>query len=234
MSIAVGYVRVSTNEQASEGVSIEAQKKSIQKFCELEDLELVKVYVDPGVSASKPLFERPGGAEMRAYLVQTPGTRVVALKLDRLFRSARDCLHTVEVLQGDLEADLATVRDRIDTTSAMGRFFLTLLAALAEMELGIIRERTQYAMDHLKAEGKRAGEIPYGYRVWAGDGATLEEDPKEQAIIERILALRASGLSLRNVADALNGQGILPRKKGARWSKDTVHRILRREARNEG
>lgn len=225
---AVGYIRVSTFEQASEGVSIDAQRKSIERYCELHEFDLVDVFVDPGVSASKPLFERPEGARLQTMLAGDDcPDKLVALKLDRLFRNAQDCLETVDFLRSR-DVSLASVREQIDTSSAMGRFFLTIMAAMAEMELATIRERTQYAMDHLKAEGKRAGTIPYGYRLDI-DGKTLRECGEEQAIIARILELHHTGMSYRALADWLNAKSIVPRREGGKWHHTAIYRLVQRE-----
>jgi DNA invertase Pin-like site-specific DNA recombinase len=222
---AVGYIRVSTFEQASEGVSIDAQRKSIQRYCDLHDFELVEIYIDPGVSASKPLFERPEGARMQQMLDTDPPAKLVALKLDRLFRNAQDCLSTVDYLRSRGIA-LASVREQIDTSSAMGRFFLTIMAAMAEMELATIRERTQYAMDHLKAEGKRAGTIPYGYKLDI-DGESLVECKEERRVIDRILEMRADGMSYRAITDWLNAKGIHPKR--GKWHHSVLWELVQRE-----
>jgi DNA invertase Pin-like site-specific DNA recombinase len=229
MSKAVGYIRVSTFEQASEGVSIAAQEKSIRRYCELHDFTLAEVIVDPGVSASTPLFKRPGGEQLKALLDgEDKPEKLVALKLDRLFRNAQDCLETVDYLRRR-DVSLASVREQIDTSSAMGRFFLTIMAAMAEMELATIRERTQYAMDHLKAEGKRAGTIPYGYKLDI-DGQSLVECKHEQAIIARIYELRDTGMSYRAIADWLNAKNIAPRREGGKWHHNAIFRLVKQRA----
>jgi DNA invertase Pin-like site-specific DNA recombinase len=233
---AVGYIRVSTQEQAQEGVSVDAQRIALERYCELEELDLVTVYEDPGVSASKPLWERPSGKEMRARLEPGDINIVVAYKLDRLFRSARDCLATVEDLK-DLGADFATVRDKIDTSSAQGRFFLTIQAAMAEMELNQIRERTQFAMDHLKAQGKRAGQLPFGWDL-GPDGETLVESEEEQVTLAKIFELRESGLSYQATADWLNAHNVPTKNRDRKpkqvspvagktqWHKTSVARMI--------
>src|SRR5687768_2282197 len=92
--LAVGYVRVSTEEQAREGVSLEAQEAKLHAYCALQGLELVRIYRDEGISAGKPLASRPEGGALLAELARTGARHVIALKLDRLFRDAVDCLRT--------------------------------------------------------------------------------------------------------------------------------------------
>lgn len=226
---AIGYVRVSTNEQAQEGVSVAAQRKAIEGYCELHKLELVEIFEDAGVSAGKALWTRPAGSKLHKALVECQPEKLVALKLDRLFRNAQDCLKTVEELQAH-HIDLASVREQIDTSSAMGRFFLTIMAAMAEMELATIRERTQMAMNHLKSEGKRAGQIPFGWKLWEGDGQTLEKCSKEQAVIRQILALRSEGLSWRGITDWLNARDVPAKRDNCRWHPTAVRRLYLRES----
>ena len=92
MTRAVAYIRVSTEEQARGGVSLEAQEEKVRAYCTLAGLELVRIYREEGVSASKPLATRPEGATMIAALKKREAEHVVALKLDRLFRDAVDAL----------------------------------------------------------------------------------------------------------------------------------------------
>src|SRR5262245_57091471 len=91
-SRAVAYVRVSTEEQAREGVSLDAQEARLRAYCAAAGLELVTLVREEGVSGSIPLAERPGGAELLRHLAEQNVAHVLALKLDRLFRDAADCL----------------------------------------------------------------------------------------------------------------------------------------------
>ena len=103
----------------------------------------------------------------------------------------------------------------------MGKFFFTLTAALAEMERGLIGERTKTALARKKERGEVYGEIPYGFdRV---DGA-LVANKKEQVIIAMVKKLRGEGMSYQGIADHLNGRGI-PTKKGFEWTRAQVNRL---------
>jgi len=113
----------------------------------------------------------------------------------------------------------------VDTSSAMGRFFLTTVAGAAEMERNPIRERTAVAMAHKAARREYTGEqVPYGWTLDAG-GVHLVADEAEQAIIAAAKTLRAQGLSLRKVGDALAADGMLPRT-GGEWHAKTVRDLL--------
>jgi len=206
--LCIGYIRVSTDEQAVEGVSLDAQRAKLEAYATLRGLELVEVIVDAGVSAGKPLESRKGGAELLRALRRRKGAprAVVALKLDRLFRNAG--------------VDLGG--STLDTSSAMGRFFLTVMAGAAELERNLTRERTADALAHKKARGERVGQVPFGYQA---DGAELIEDPGEQKTIAAIVELHRHGLSLRAIVDELNDTPEL-KPRGKRWHLTTIRRIL--------
>lgn len=223
---AIAYIRVSTVEQATEGVSLKAQRKLIRDYARFRKLKIVEVIVDAGISAGKPLQERDGGKNL-FELAETDHVRaVIAYKLDRLFRDAADCL-TVTKRWDELDVDLHLVDlggQPVDTSTAMGRFFLTIMAGVAEMERNMIRERTKAALAHLKAEGKRTGSIPYGSML-APDNKTLLKEPDEQKVIRLARRLRKQGKSFRKVAKALAEKGHRSRT-GAVFHPQQISRML--------
>lgn len=226
MEQAIAYVRVSTNEQAEEGISIEAQLQVIRDYARFRKLELVQELIDPGVSASKPLRERRGGGELFDLAQQDHIKAIIAYKLDRLFRDAADCL-TVTKQWDELGVDLHLVDlggQPIDTSTAMGRFFLTVMAGVAEMERNLIRERTKAAMGHLATTGKRVGGLPYGFTLGA-DGKTLVEEASEQEVIALAHQWRNQGHSLRRIAQELSKLGLTSRT-GLAFHPQQVRRML--------
>jgi len=227
--LAVAYVRVSTEEQASEGVSLDAQEAALRAYCTMRGLTLVELVTDAGVSAGKPLARREGGRCVLDLVKRGEVGAVVAWKLDRLFRDCADCL-TVTGRWDKAGVALHLVDmggQAIDTSTAMGRFFLTVMAGAAEMERNLVRERTSAGMAHKKAKGERVGTVPFGYRL-AGDGVALEENPSEQEVIARVAALRREGLTLQAITDRLNADGTPAR--GKRWHLTTVARLAKRAA----
>ena len=221
----VGYARVSTEEQAQEGVSLDAQAARLRAYCVLRGLELVRVFEDRGVSGGKPLDDRPAGKALLAEVAAGRVESVVAVKLDRLFRNATDCL-TVADMWSKRNVALHLVDmggQAVDTGSAVGRFFFLMLAGVAEMERNLGRERTKAALHHRAALGQRIGTIPLGFR--SVDGMLVIDD-EERAGLETLVALRDSGASIRSVAMLMNEQGI--KSRGRRWHPTTVARILRR------
>ena len=211
---AICYIRVSTDEQAATGHSLESQEAACRAYCALRGFHVAAVVVDAGVSGGTPLASRPGGAQALTELARRNGPRhVVCVKLDRAFRSAADCLAvTGEWDRRGVSLHLTDLGGQaVDTSSAMGRFMLTVLAGAAELEKNLIGERTAAAMATMKAAGKyTGGYVPFG-RMVAVDGVTLTECPAEQATIAAARRLRGQGLSLRKVAAELAAQGMTNR-----------------------
>lgn len=219
---AIGYVRVSTEEQSREGVSLQMQIDKIKAYCVSYDLELAAIYGDPGISA-KTIEKRPG---LRAVLSMVDNQRidgVVAYKLDRLCRNTIDALELARQLDKKGVA-LHSITEKLDTQSALGRFFFTLTASLAEMERGLISERTKAALAQKRMNGqKTGGDVPYGFT--ADENGKLICNEREQRIVSRINALKADGYSIRRIVTALEVEGFRTRK-GTPFSKTQVERIL--------
>lgn len=224
--MAVLYARVSTQEQARTGMSLDAQVSAMRAYCAMRGLEVTHVVLDPAVSAAKELRLRPGGARVVNLVAGDDVGHVVAFKLDRLFRNCRDCL-AVTATWDKLGTSLHLVDlggQSIDTSSAIGRFFLTVIAGAAEFERNLIAERTTAALAHRRAVGRRVGQIPYGYRL-ASDGYSLTPDADEQKALSTIRRLRREGMALRRIVDILNEGDAEPR--GTKWHMTTVARLAR-------
>ena len=226
---AVVYCRVSTDEQATEGVSLDAQEATLRAYCTLRSLDVAAVVLDAGVSGGKPLAARTGGRRVLDLVESGEVGSVVAYKLDRLFRDACDCLAvTAQWDRQEVALHLVDLGGQsIDTSTAMGRFMLTVLAGAAEMERNQIRERTTAALAHKASKGERVGQVPFGYHV-AADGVHLECDDAEHRVVEIVRALNAEGLSIRAIAARLTADEVPAR--GKRWHPTTVARLLAREA----
>jgi len=131
---AVLYLRVSTQEQAREGISLAAQEAKLRAYCALRGLRIVEVVTDAGVSGGKPMHSREGGSRILDLVKRSAVAHVIAYKLDRLFRDCADCL-TVTAAWDKKAIALHLVDlggQTLDTSSAMGRFFLTVMARAAE------------------------------------------------------------------------------------------------------
>ncbi len=129
-------------------------------------------------------------------------------KLDRLSCSVLDTLQLIESFKSTGVA-FHSVNEKIDTTTATGKFFLTIITGLAEMERGLISERTSDALQMKKRNHERAGQIPYGWSL-AEDGNTLIEDGEETKAIELIKEQKAKEFSLRAICSEFSAKGYRP------------------------
>jgi len=189
-----GYTRVSTEEQVK-GVSLDAQAENIRRYCELYGLHLAEVLIDEGISGKS--MDRPAMQELMARVEQGEVEAVVFYKLDRVGRNTVDILNFAEALK-KANVALHSVTERIDTTSAHGEFFFTLLAALATMERKQISERTKAALAHKQDRGEWIGRPPAGYYTAKGKLIALEPD-----ITGKAKRLRREGKSFRAIAERL-------------------------------
>lgn len=223
MKQAIGYIRVSTEKQASEGVSLEAQQARIASWCQTNGYELVKVCVDAGISG-KRMENRP--ALLKALASLGKGMALVSYSLSRLARSTK---HLIEIseLVAKKKADLVSLSEKIDTTTAMGEMMFTLMAGMAQLERRMIAERTSIALQHKKATGQKyTNQAPYGFEAIEGRLVQVEQ---EAQVVAEIQAARTGGNTLQAIADNLNCRGI-PTKTGKSWAPATVHLLLKRTA----
>jgi len=224
----VGYIRVSTEEQAKEGLSLDAQKIKIQKYASLWNSNLVEIVADPGISAGKPLEERKGGKRVLDLVDEKKVDGVIALKLDRLFRNASDCLNVVEKWDRDsISLHLIEMgQQAVNTAGPMGKFFITIMAGVAELERNQIRERTAMVMQHMKEQGLyTGGRPPYGYKVEDG---RIVVNKEEKDIIDLIITMKSDGHYLKQIAAYLKERGIVSRS-GKPLGITQIQRILKRE-----
>jgi site-specific DNA recombinase len=218
---AVGYVRVSTEMQVNEGVSLDAQRQRIEAWAQSQDVELLAVESDAGLSGSRD--DRPGLARAMA-LACKHRCPLAVYSLSRLARGTRLALKLIDALS-KAGADLVSLSERIDTTTASGKLALTMMVAVSQHERDQVSERTRSALQYLRKQGKRAGNIPYGYTL-GKDGSTLHADATEQKTLARIQRLSKGGKSLRVIAATLNADGI-PSKTGKQWAAGTIHFMLK-------
>jgi DNA invertase Pin-like site-specific DNA recombinase len=223
----VGYIRVSTEEQAVNGQSLDAQRAKLQAYAGLYDLELVDIIVDAGVSAKS--LNRPGLQDALAKLRRGEADGLVIAKLDRLTRSVGDWQALIDDYFGDKAGkQLFSVADSIDTRTAAGRLVLNVLLSVAQWERETIAERTRDALQHKIHKGERCGKVRFGFAL-ADDGKTLLPVAAEQEAIQLMHELRTAGQTLRDIAAELNRRGIQT-KEGKPWKHTTVTGILARAA----
>ena len=222
MKKAVAYLRVSTESQVREGISLEAQRAKIEAWSTVHDHELIRIEEDAGISG-KNISNREG--LQRAIEVACKEQAVlIVYSLSRLSRSTRDTLALVEKLDKS-GADLVSLSERIDTTSAAGRMIFRVLAVLNEFERDQVSERTAAVLQHKKANGQVYAPVPFGYDR-EGDNLVLNRE--EIYVVNLIKDWREEGWSLRRISTELNSRNI-PTKTGKKWHASTIRYILNNE-----
>jgi len=223
MKQAIGYCRVSTEEQATEGVSLDAQQEQIKTWCKANEYELTEVFVDAGLSG-RQMRKREG--LQKALKAISNDTALVAYSISRLARSLPDMLNICEQIDRK-GGDLVSLTEQIDTTNAAGRMMFNMLAAFAQYESEIIGERTKSAMQYKRANGEKYCHIvPFGYQEVNG---RLIEIDKEIKIVKGIIRKHQQGISLRDIASKLNDTGVST-KRGGKWHASTVRQVIKRHA----
>lgn len=222
MKKAIGYIRVSTEKQADEGVSLDAQRGKIEAWCKANDYELAGVYVDAGISG-KSIDKRPDLQKALASMKR--GMALVVYSLSRLARSTKDTITIAEQLE-KAGADLVSISERIDTTGAAGKMMFRMMAVLAEFERDVISERTTAALAHKKAMGEKYAPVPFGYTEIEGRLVAVEAEAK---VVATIIKQRQQGETLQAIAERLNAQGITG-KRGGRWQAASVRYVINRQA----
>jgi DNA invertase Pin-like site-specific DNA recombinase len=220
---AIGYCRVSTDQQCERGVSLAAQAQKVRAMALVHGAELVAVIQEGGESAKT--LDRPGMQRVLAMVDRRQVQAVIVAKLDRLTRSVRDLCELLELLERRGVA-LISVAESLDTGSASGRLVINIMAAVSQWEREAIGERTRDALRHKRSQGERVGNIAFGYRL-AADGKHVEPDPGEQTVLEEIRRLRGAGVSMRRIAAALNSRALRTRR-GTAWRLEHVARICAR------
>jgi DNA invertase Pin-like site-specific DNA recombinase len=203
---AIGYIRVSTQEQAQSGLGLEAQAVAIRAEATRRGWDL-EIIADEGESGSK--IDRPGLLIAKDALARGEAQALIVAKQDRLMRSSLGWAQIVSQSK-DQKWSLICLDINLDTASPMGECLGSILAAVAQLELANIRKRTKDALAVKKAQGYRLGRP-----------ATMPDETRA-----RIHALRNSGVTLQGVADTLNAEGIPTARGGSKWYASTVQKAI--------
>ena len=204
-------------------MSLATQLGRIEAWCEVADAELVEVIEDGGVSGTRPLADRPGGARVASLLeARKPDVdAVVVARLDRLGRDASEALSCLRKFASG-SVGLVSIADRIDLSTPQGRAMAQVTFVFAELERSLIAQRTSDALCELRSRGKAYSPTPFGFER---DGDSLVVHASEHKVLTRMRRLRARGKSYRAIALSLNRSGT-PAKKGGAWFASSVRSTL--------
>jgi DNA invertase Pin-like site-specific DNA recombinase len=212
----VSYYRVSTDRQGRSGLGLEAQKQTVEQRLNGGQWQLIAefVEVESGKRAKRPQLDSA------LATCKKHKAKLIVAKLDRLSRNVTFLLKLIDSSVEVLFADLP------ELNGAMGRFMLTTMASIAELEAGLISERTKAALKAAKARGVRLGR--HGAEVLATQNR--EEARRRAEQLQPVIAeLKGNGLSLAKIAAELNKRKVAT-PRGGRWDHSSVRNVLQRLA----
>jgi len=161
--LAAIYVRVSTQEQAQQGFSLDAQQEALENYAKALGYEIYKIFRDEGKSA-KDIKHRPEMVQMLEDAQNKKFSAIFIYKLDRFSRSLKDLILTIDQLK-ELGIDFVSLQDKIETTSASGKLMFHIISAFAEFERNIIGDRTKFGMQRKAKQGGFITKAPKGYKI---------------------------------------------------------------------
>jgi len=214
------YTRVSTEDQAKEGFSLDAQMDKLRSYCKARDWIVAEEYIDDGYSGRN--VKRPAYSRMIAEMDKWD--LLLVIKMDRIHRNSKNFMFMMEHLKKE-EKEFVSMTESLDTSTAMGRFVMDIIQRIAQLESEQIGERVYIGMAQ-KARtnsGVLGFNIPYGYNYFYGK---LLVNDKEADVIKDIYSWYKDGESMGKIAKMLNNAKI-PTKKQGFWAKKTISRILK-------
>ena len=222
---AIAYTRVSTTDQAESGAGLAAQSAAIAAYAAKAGIPILGMFTDAGISGAAGLEDRPG--LMAAVAGLRRGDVLLIAKRDRLGRDQMAVL----MIEKAISRKGATIisADGLGNGDDAGSVFMRqVIDAAAVYERNLIKARTKAALAAKRKAGERTGEVPFGWRL--DDAGRLVEDAAEQNVLVKIMAGRAAGMSLRQIAAILTGAGIVTKKGRSTWTHTTIASILERAA----
>lgn len=217
------YCRVSTEEQATEGFSIHAQKDKLTKYASINDWDIVDYYVDDGISG-KNLTERPEVSRLIEDVNKGKIKNVLIYKLDRLTRSVKDLIYLVELFDKN-NCTFNSQTEKIDTSNAVGRMFVKIIGIFAEFERENLAERVTLGYEQKTREGNYTNcNGVFGYDYIVGKGK-LKINNNEAEYVRKIYNWYLEGESMLKIAKKLKDLNV-PTKRGGNWNQSTIYSIL--------
>jgi DNA invertase Pin-like site-specific DNA recombinase len=214
------YTRVSTEDQAKEGFSLDAQLDKLRSYCNARDWEIGGEYIDDGYSGRN--IKRPAYAKMIKEIESWD--LLLVIKMDRIHRNSKNFMTMMEYLKTE-EKEFVSMSESLDTSTAMGRFVMDIIQRIAQLESEQIGERVYIGMEQkARTSGGVLGfNIPYGYYYSSGFFSINQE---EAIVVQNIYTWYRNGNSMGEIAKMLTNAKV-PTKKGGLWAKKTISKILK-------
>ncbi|HLC19943.1 MAG TPA: recombinase family protein [Candidatus Nanoarchaeia archaeon] len=199
MSKKVGvYVRVSTEEQAKEGISIDAQIERCKAFCIARGWKVFKIYTDAGYSAGT--MNRPALKDLINDINEKKLEILLVYKIDRFSRKLKDLISILEDLKSR-GVNFTSVTEQIDTTTAMGEAFFQIIGVFAQLERGMVKERVEMAFDKKISSGEALSRAPMGY-LYQNSKLTINREEAQK--VKEIFEMWGAGINYKEIANKFN------------------------------
>ncbi len=217
----VSVIRTSTSGYGKQENSINTQKEMIQKYCDLKEIQLDQHFVDEGVSGGS-LKHRDQFNDLMDLVKDNKIHTLITTSLSRICRNQLDLLKIVQILQ-DTDTNLVVLKENIDLSTPMGKFFVGILGSIYDLERNLISERTKDILQNKKGHNKvYCGNTPYGYDR---NGDRLIENPMEIRMIKKVHTLRNQEKSYGEIVKFLK-RNKYTTKKGDLFGKNNVKSLL--------
>lgn len=214
------YIRVSTDEQVQEGYSISAQRERLKAFCVAQNWDDYKFYIDEGISGRNT--KRPQLQKLLDDVKQGSINVLLVYRLDRLTRSVRD-LHGILDYLDKYNCVFRSATEIYDTSNAMGRMFITIIAAIAEWESANLGERVKMGMIEKARQGERAGQAPYGW--YKDEHGKLHINTEQIQAVKLMITKIKEGYSFLKLSKYMNATNYKP-KRGYKWHANSIQELL--------
>jgi DNA invertase Pin-like site-specific DNA recombinase len=214
------YTRVSTEDQAKEGFSLDAQLEKLRAYCTARDWIISGEYIDDGYSGRN--VKRPAYNKM---MEETEKWDILlVIKMDRIHRNSKNFMLMMEELKKNGK-EFVSMTESLDTSTAMGRFVMDIIQRIAQLESEQIGERVYVGMEQkAKTNGGVLGfNIPFGYEY---ENGKLIINDNEATQIKHIFDLYLNGFSMKKISEELNNNKI-PTKQNKTWGSQTISKILK-------
>jgi len=189
------YSRVSTEEQAKEGLSVDAQIEKCKSFCNARDWKIFKVYKDAGFSAGS--LNRPALELLLRDAEEKNFDIILVYKIDRFSRKLKDLIMILDDLKSK-GINFTSVTEQIDTTNAMGEAFFQIIGVFAQLERGMVKERVELAFDRKIQFGEALFRAPFGYIY---ENKKLVPDPENKDKLKEIFEMWARDISYKTICE---------------------------------
>lgn len=217
------YIRVSTDEQAKYGYSIQAQKEKLISYAKLKEWDIYKIYIDEGISGKN--LNRKEVQELINDVKKKIVNNVLVYKIDRLTRSTKDLIELIELFK-EHDCEFNSLNESIDTTSPTGRMFIKIIGLFAEFERETIVERIKMGLERKVKEGYSIASSTVSYGYEKPKGIKIQKiNKKEASIVKKIFLWCKEGKNINQIRKCLENNNITT-KKGRKWTNKNIINIL--------